>query len=493
MKILVSTDAPKVHQTDLLILFRFQGEALDGTAKVLDRILGGQLTEISKAEQFVGKAGQTLHLRTHGPVGPKQVLLIGAGLSRRGPESARKAAAQAVRAAAQRGIRTAAIALPQVPGGTFEVAQAVTEGVLLGQYRFLRYKSKPEASRWPATLTLLTSSRLRRQVQTGIQRGLVFSEAVVIARDLGNEPASSMTPQALALQARRLAKQHPELRVKIFDQAGIRRLGMGALLGVARGSDEPPYFIHLSYEPARAKRSIALVGKGVTFDSGGLHIKPGKHMDTMKIDMAGAADILALFAVLPKLKPKLAVHGIIPTCENMPSGRATKPGDVLKALNGKTIEVQNTDAEGRLILADGLSYAVKLKPDALIDVATLTGSCLVALGEEIAGLMGTSPRLNRDFLKAARTTGEKYWELPLPEEYQGELESDVADLQNVGKSQYAGVLNGGLFLKEFTGGLPWIHLDIAGPAWAERETLPYAPKGSTGFSVRTLLQFVSGR
>ncbi len=340
-----------------------------------------------------------------------------------------------------------------------------------------------------------------REAQRGIQEGELYARAAIFARELVNEPASNMVPKHLAEVARGIVKGVPGMEVKILNRAQCEKLGMGAYLGVARGSDHEPYFLHLVYRPDGAKskeqranglKRIAIVGKGITFDSGGLSLKPSSHMETMKLDMAGCAAMLGVFSALTQLKPNVEVHGVSPVCENMPSGKAQKPGDIVRTISGKTVEVLNTDAEGRLALADAFGYVAKfVKPDVMVDLATLTGACMVALGEEVAGYMGNNRELLEQVKKAAETAGERVWELPLVEEYREQTKSHVADLSNITPSRYAGAITAGLFLEEFVDKkLPWVHMYIAGPAFAEKEVVPYHPKGATGFGVRTMLELL---
>ncbi|MDZ4295765.1 MAG: leucyl aminopeptidase [Patescibacteria group bacterium] len=327
--------------------------------------------------------------------------------------------------------------------------------------------------------------------ERGVEEARLQSEAVCLVRDLVNEPASRMTPTRLLDEAKRIAEL-PGVTLEYLDRDQAAARGMEAFLGVARGSEEAPYFIHLSYRPRAQglKKRLVLVGKGITFDSGGLSLKPSEHMEDMKIDMAGAAVVLGVFQLLPKLKVHLEVHGLIPATENMPSGKAQKPGDIVRTISGKTIEVLNTDAEGRLALADAFGYALELKPDAIVDLATLTGACMVALGEEVAGLFSTDRRLARKLLEAAAAAGERVWELPLAKEYEELVKSEVADYKNITKSRYGGAITAAIFLKQFTAEVPWAHLDIAGPAWQERGDNPVVPKGATGFGVRTMVEFL---
>ena len=327
------------------------------------------------------------------------------------------------------------------------------------------------------------------RAREGARVGGLMAEATVLARDLVNEPANALTAAALATSARTLARAGG-LRVRVYDRPGCERMGMGAFLGVNRGSEEPPRFIHLAYRPGRrVRRRIALVGKGITFDSGGLDLKTAEGMERMKGDMSGAAAVLGVMKVLPRLGPPVEVHELIAATDNMPSGSATKPGDVLRAMNGKTIEVNNTDAEGRLTLADAIGYARKVvKPDEIVDVATLTGAVAIALGPLCAGAMSNDEGLQQRILEAGQRAGERIWPLPLIDEYREGLKSEVADIRNTGP-RGGGAITGGLFIKEFAETTPWVHLDIAGVAFTDKE-LPYAPKGGVGFGTRTLLTYL---
>jgi leucyl aminopeptidase len=363
--------------------------------------------------------------------------------------------------------------------------QAVAEGALLAAYRFTKYKGDPKPSRLESLVVVGRGAK----VQTGVDRGARIAGAVALARDLVNEPAGAMTPSQLAEVATEIAEREG-LAITVLDEVAIANEGLGGLEGVARGSAEPPRLIELVYAPAGARGTVALVGKGITFDSGGLSLKTADGMETMKTDMSGAAAVLAAMSVLPALAPKVKVIGIIPTTENMPDGKAIKPGDVLKIRNGKTVEVLNTDAEGRLVLADGLSLAVEAGVDAIVDLATLTGACMVALGRTIAGLMGNDDTWLEQVDAAANRAGESLWTLPLPDEYRKKIDSEVADIKNTGGDRYGGALTAGLFLREFVGDVPWAHLDIAGPARSEEDDA-YTPKGASGFGVRTLVEVLS--
>jgi len=461
----------------------------EGLAR-LDRAAGGQIKAALDAEKFKAKAGQVMHLHALG----RRVVVAGLGArAETTAEVLRRAAAAGVRRARDLGARTVATEVLGDRLPARQRAQAVVEGALLGTYAFERYK-KEKADRVVEELRLVEADGRRgRDVAEGAHRGEAFARATWLARDLINTPAKDLSPTDLAKAATDLAKER-KLAVTVFDRAECRKMGMGAFLGVAAGSVEPPRFIHLVYSPggaaARRKKRVALIGKGVTFDSGGLDLKTSEGMLRMKYDMAGAAAVLGVMSALPALKAPVEVHGLIAATENMPSGSATRPGDVLRAMNGTTIEIGNTDAEGRLTLADALSYAAaRVKPDEVVDMATLTGACVVALGPLCAGLMANDRALARRLLDAATAAGEHVWELPLIDEYRDHLKSDIADLNNVGP-RGGGAINAGLFLKEFAGDMRWAHLDIAGPAFTEKD-LTLAPKGGTGTAVRTILTYLT--
>lgn len=380
------------------------------------------------------------------------------------------------------------------------MAQALVEGVALASYRFVTYKADPRPSALAELVVVGAPGKEVEALDEGVRRGAIVARAVSLARDLINEPSGAMTPRRLAQLAVEVAEESG-LGITVMDEVAIANAGLGGLAGVAQGSEEPPRLIELDYQPdpglaARAygrRRdlpTVALVGKGITFDSGGLSLKSADGMMTMKTDMSGAAAVLATMSVLRALDVPVRVLGFMPTTENMPGGHAIKPGDVLKIRNGKTIEVLNTDAEGRLVLADGLSLAVEAGPDAVVDLATLTGACVVALGRQMAGLMGNHDGFMAQVREAANRAGEPMWPLPLPDEYRKQIESDVADMKNIGSASQAGALVAGLILREFVDGVPWAHLDIAGPARSDVDE-GYVRKGATGFAVRTLLELVS--
>ncbi len=452
-----------------------------------------RLIEEAKAVGFSGKINSPalLHPRSGKPA--RRVILIGLGKrTEMDLERLRRAAAMAAKKAKSLSQSAFSVYLPQVLGDAEKEARAVTEGILLAAYKFDKYKEKKKDETDLKEAFIVHPKASQTQAKSGLKFGHTLSEAACFARDLVNEPPSDMTPSKFAELAQEIAEKGKAagVTITVYDKDQIEGMKMGALLGVNRGSAELPVFIHMHYKPEGAKKSVALVGKGITFDSGGLSLKPAQNMETMKMDMAGAASILGVFKAIPSVKPSVEIHGIMALTENMPGGRAQKPGDILRTMSGKSIEVLNTDAEGRLILADALTYAVKQKPDVIIDLATLTGACVVALGGLVAGAMGNSEDLFKAIEAASRESGEKFWPLPLVEDYKDGLKSPVADIKNISSIRgEGGSIIGGLFLQEFVEGKPWIHLDIAGPAWTDRE-LPYSMQGGTGFPTRTLVHYL---
>src|SRR5262245_25476621 len=495
MKLDVSVKLPVGASGDALVLESYAGgDPLGPEMRRVDVALGGLLALALRDQRFEGRVGDLADIHTGGRLQAKRVLVVGLGpRADCTAEVLRRAAAGAARRA--RDLGAASLVIPvlgaRAPGLTLAArAQAMGEGLLLGLYRFDRYKEKRSGDRAVEAVTVLVpTARDRAGARAGLQRAELSAEATCFARDLINEPANSVTASALAETARTIARES-RLRVRILDRAACQRMGMGAFLGVNRGSVEPPRFIHLAYVPRRvARRRIALIGKGITFDSGGLDLKTAEGMERMKNDMSGAAAVLGVLKVLPRLRPPVEVHGLVAATDNMPSGSALKPGDVLRAMNGKTIEVNNTDAEGRLTLADAIAYARKeVKPHEIVDIATLTGAVAVALGSLCAGVMSNDTALQARVLAAGERVGERLWPLPLIDEYREGLKSEVADLRNTGQRP-GGAITAALFIREFAGETPWAHLDIAGAAFTEKE-LPYAAKGGVGFGTRTLLEFV---
>jgi leucyl aminopeptidase len=455
------------------------GVTAEGLASVPGPVGRAELERLG----FEAKAGQIQVLPHDGSL----TVLVGLGAADAvDADALRKAAAAMAKALGKHDKVVTTLAADAANGTVDEAAaaRAVAEGVLLGSYAYTAQKSAPKP---PALAQVTLAGSTAKAVREAISVGEAIAAAQNLARDFVNEPGGSLTAPVFADRAAALAKGSG-LKVKVMDEAAIRRAGLGGLLGVNRGSTLPPRLVQLTYEPAtKAAATLAFVGKGLTFDSGGLSIKPGTGMETMKSDMGGGAAVIAAMSALAAVGAPNRVRAFVPMTDNMLGGDATRPGDVLKTRNGKTIEVLNTDAEGRLILADALALASEEKPDGIVDLATLTGACMVALGLKIAGLMGRDAAFVDQVRSAAGRAGERVWELPLPDDYKQLYESKVADMKNIA-GPYGGSITAGLILQEFVGdGIPWAHLDIAGPSWATTDE-PECPTGGTGFGVRTLIE-----
>jgi leucyl aminopeptidase len=477
-------------EADAIVVNLFEGvEQPGGATAAVDKALEGTIGSLIGRGQIKGKSGEVNIFHTFGKLPARMVAIVGLGKCEDfNVDRIRAVSGEFCRALRKMNCRKIATILHGAGTGSIDPeasAQAITEGALLGLYGFSKYK-KPEYENIEEVLIVIREEEKMPILERVIGKGKVVAEATNLARDMGNEPANYMTPSQMAETAKEIAGNY-DLEIKIFDQEDMERMGMGALLGVARGSNQPPKLIILSYRgDESSKRAIGFLGKGITFDSGGISIKPSEGMADMKDDMAGAAAVMTAIGAIAQLKPKINVSAIIPATENLPSGTALKPGDVLKAMNGKTIEVISTDAEGRLILADALSYAQKLGLSPLIDLATLTGACRVALGLLYSGLFGNDQNLIDKVLRAAEITGEKMWHMPMPEEYKEQIKSEIADVKNTG-NRYGGAITAALFLAEFVDNTPWVHIDIAGPRLSNKEN-GYIVKSATGFGVRTLIE-----
>jgi leucyl aminopeptidase len=480
----VLSTAPDRVRVDLLAVPVFTGGQLGPGADVVDRALGGTLAAFMGEAGFEAKRGDALAVPTGGLLGAKAAVLVGMGDPETLDADAMRRAGAALARRASKVAKVATTVLDAAPDtiDRADAAQAFVEGVALGSYQFLHYTSEAKPARLARVQIL---GRANAKLRAGIARGARIAQSVAWARDLVNEPAAGKSPEEIAKRARALARANG-LTIKVLAGDQLVKERLGGVLGVGRGSERPPRFVRLAYEPKGARRTLAFVGKGVVFDSGGLSLKTAAGMETMKTDMSGGAAVIAAMSALRDLEVKTRVIGFVPLVENMPSGDAMRPGDVLKMRNGKTVEVLNTDAEGRLILADALSLATEEKPDAIVDLATLTGACVMALGEKIAGLMGHDAWVEQIRGAAARA-GESVWHLPLPAEYRKMIDSEIADIKNISGAGGGGALTAGLFLKEFTGDVPWAHLDIAGPARASSDD-GYITRGGTGFGVRTLVE-----
>ena len=442
--------------------------------------------------EFKADAGGTLLL--HAPAGLKaqRLLIVGTGkVARLSTEELRKAAGTAIRTAKAKNIRDAAIVFPKLDANldTAAASRALTEGFLLADYDADTYRSQRE-DRSMQNVALLGETSLQAELENGFREGEVFAAAQNFARSLVNEPGNILTPTELGRRAAAMCEANG-LSCEVHSTEKLQELGMGAFLGVAQGSVQPPALIVMRYKPAKAANSnvVGLVGKGITFDTGGISIKPADGMDKMKYDMAGAAAMIGAMQAIAALKPAVEVIGVICSAENMPSGTAYKPGDVLTAMSGKTIEVMNTDAEGRLVLADGLHYAKTLGATHLINAATLTGACVVALGKLNSGLFSNDDATVALFREAVNKTNETFWQLPCTDDYRDLIKSDIADIRNTGMDRWGGAITAAMFLKEFVGETPWIHLDIAGQAWID-DARSYIAKGPSGVAVRSIVEWV---
>jgi len=500
----MDTDRPSLHLDraearsvagDLVALPCFQDDLRAPAIAAVDAALDGALLRLAEEEGFAGKKEQTLLLHTLSKLGASRVLLFGLGPRKDlSLPDLRHYAARAVRAGVRAGGKSVAVALPADECGPLAV-QLAAEGALLGRYRYDRYltgeRAKPDKIE-SVRLLVHPEAPSNGSLEKAIDRGRAIALGAMAARDLVNAPASEVTPDFLADYARAIAaRSGGKVECKVLGRKECAELGMNLFLAVAAGSECEPRFIHLSYKPAGATRRFVVIGKGVTFDSGGLSLKPAASMEDMKIDMAGGAVALTTAEVVAKLGSPFEVHAICAATENMPSGKAYRPGDVFTGMGGKSVEVLNTDAEGRLTLADALAYAIKLSPAEVVDLATLTGACMVALGPHIAGVMSNDDAFAQRWLQAAGTVGEDMWRLPLPERLREAIKSEIADMKNIG-DRWGGALTAGLFLKEFVGEVPWVHVDLAAPASMDKEYGAYT-KGGSGFALATLVEYLCPR
>jgi leucyl aminopeptidase len=495
MELTFRTTDPLKTRTACLLVGAFADQPKDPLLTELDRQVGGRLREARRSGEFTGKANQCLLLQPPAPFPARRILLVGLGVRREaGLEQLRQAAGTAAGQLQGKRLANLACALPllELPRTTpSERIEAVVEGLLLANYRFDRYRTDDQHPRpeGPQNGWLLVDRQADRQaITTALATAQVLAGAVKLARDLVNEPGNVKSPAYLAEQAGAAATAGG-FRCTVLGQAELELEGCGALLGVAQGSAREPRLIVLEYRgAAEGQAPIALVGKGVVFDAGGISLKPAEKMDEMKMDMAGGAAVIATVLAAAQLKLPVNLVGVVPAVENLPSGTAIRPGDILTSLSGKTIEVLNTDAEGRLILADALTYVRRFQPRLVVDVATLTGACIIALGQHASAVLGSDPALVRALRAAGEQTGERLWELPLWAEYDQQIKSEVADVKNTG-GRPAGTITAAAFLQRFTQGLKWAHLDIAGTAWIE-QAQPYRPKGASGVGVRLLTEFL---
>jgi leucyl aminopeptidase len=480
-KVLAATGLAAVTADALLVVVG--GSAVP---KTLDKPLAALLADALTHGDFEFKANRCLYV--HRPLGVAAKRLAFVAAADASAKSFKAALAAGLTALKAMGVADMAVARVGFDMALDEThARAVTAAVSDAMYVYRHTKPSAPAAPKLARVALLGTKKEANALIRGLQRGRAVGSGVLVARECANRPGNFATPSHLASEAKKIGKEFG-MKVEVFDRKDIEKIGMGSFLAVAQGSDEPPRFIVMRYEGAAAtKAPIVLVGKGITFDSGGISLKPGAEMDEMKFDMGGAASVLGTMRAIGELKPKVNVIGLIASCENMPSGRAVKPGDVVKSLSGQTIEILNTDAEGRLILCDALTYAERFKPAAVIDIATLTGACVVALGHHHSGLFTADDKLAEQLLAASRSALDPIWRMPLDDEYDEGLKSNFADMANIG-GRAGGAITAAMFLKRFTAKYPWAHLDIAGTAWKSG-----AAKGATGRPVPLLTQFVLSR
>jgi leucyl aminopeptidase len=482
---------PQDVPADVLVIGVLQAaaksSAITGSLAHIDRLLDGALSKVAAKEEFTGKRDQTLSLATLGRLRADKLVLLGLGERRSvtGPQL-RTFAAKASRAANAEKATSLTLALPPAFEGEL---RPIAEGLELGAYRFTKYftgERKPKSEL--AKVTIGLGAKPKPSAKAAVTLGQRIAAAVNLSRDWSNEPGNTLFPETFAAAATKLAKDSG-LKIQVFDFAEIRRRGMKLIDAVGRGSAHEPRFVHIAYAPKKAKRKLVFVGKGITFDSGGLSIKPAAGMGEMKHDMSGAANVVALMAAVAALQPRVEVHAIAACAENMPDGNAYRPGDIWGSLDGKTVEIVNTDAEGRLVLADALAYARALSPDLLVDNATLTGACVVALGTTCSGWYASDENAGREFGAALKQSGELMWRLPLLEDLREQLKSDVADVKQAG-DRHGGSITAALFLREFVGVFPWIHCDIAGPASTDRPIAWMQSKGGTGHALLTFLALI---
>jgi len=488
---------------DLVAFVSFGDPTKDPIFKLADHALGGVLADVARTESFEGKTGQAITVHTHGKLPARRVMVVGGGP--RGEfanPNIRDLAAIVAQAANKTGAATVAFLLPQLSGNReAALVQMTAEGVALGTYKFGRYLTGDDHKRPTSLKTFGVMTDLKGKKPTATQtkaftaavsRGTTIASAVNHARNLINEPAAVVTPSALAADAQAIAKKHKgSVSVTILDPKKCAELGMGMFLAVGQGSDQEVRFIHMTYKPAKKpKKRICFIGKGVTFDSGGYSLKPSQSMEDMKVDMSGAAAVISAMDAIATIGADHEIHVVAACCENLVSGRAYKLGDVLTSMDGTTVEINNTDAEGRLTLGDAITYArTKIEPDEMFDFATLTGACMVALGPYTAGVMSDHEALLRGWMATAERTGEDMWRLPLNGRLREQLKSPIADMRNTG-DRFGGAITAGLFLKTFAKDTPWVHVDIAGPA-SLTSTRPSQPKGGTGFAVATIVEYAT--
>lgn len=493
-KISVKTGNPQKQKTACLVLPVYEGRLKSKQLTEIDALLNSRLLKIFRSREFSGKAGEMLLLHCVEETPCERVLLVGLGNKKQaGAVSLRNFASQVAAYLTERRIGKCLVdssVLQLGKGGEAAAISALTEGILLAGYCFDAYqeKKKDQPPQLQSATFLIGSSRDKAAAEAAVNEAVAICHGIFRARDLVNQPGNSKSPKYLADIAQQIAKEQ-KLRCTLLPRAELEKQGFGAMLGVAQGSPRDPYLIVLEYHGGtKDERPVALVGKGVVFDAGGISLKPADKMDEMKMDMAGGAAVLGAIQAVAELKLPVNLVAVVPAVENLPSGTAYRPGDILTSLSGKTIEVLNTDAEGRLILADALTWVGQYNPRVVIDLATLTGACIIALGSHASAVLGNHEGLIRELIKAGERCGDRLWQLPLWDEYSAQIKGDFGDIKNTG-GRPAGTITAAAFLKHFTGDYTWAHLDIAGTAWSDKNT-PGSPKGGTGVGVRLLVEYL---
>jgi leucyl aminopeptidase len=496
MKSLAITDKFTDANVEALAVAVFKNEKASSDAlKDLDVLTGGLIASVIKAEEFKGETGETALLRfaAAGKNKASRLLLIGVGdADDYSAADVANVAGTASRFLRKRNIKSFAF-MPRCTGDATEIAQTSVQGVIVSHFELDKYKSKRDNEPKPLeTFVVCVEGASKSDLQIGLERGEAVGDSMNFTRDLANEPPNILHPTEMAKRAEKMAKE-VGLKCEILDEKQMEKLGMGSLMSVSYGSEQPAKMIILKYEPKKSTGKkgelLALVGKGITFDTGGISLKPGEGMEAMKYDMSGGATVLGTMRAIGLLKPTVPVMGIVAAVENMPDGKATRPSDVVTASNGKTVEILNTDAEGRLVLADAVAYAEKQGATTIVDMATLTGAVIVALGDLNTGIMGNDQELVNDIIACGKEAGEDFWQLPVSKAYSKQIKSDIADIKNIGPSRKAGTIMGAVFIQEFIDKAKWAHLDIAGTAWDDG-VKPFRSKGPTAVAVRTLLKLV---
>ncbi len=480
---------------DALAVTVFKDEkASSEILKDLDKLTGGIISSVIKNEEFKGDVGETALIRfsAKGKGKASLLLLIGVGdKSEYKTAGVANVSGTATRFLRKRNVKSFAL-LPRSEGDATEIAQNAVHGFITSQFELDKYRTKDKNTKTVDNLVVCVAGAKESDLKNGLSRGQIIGDSMNFTRDLANEPPNILHPTEMAKRAQTIAKE-TGMKCEILDEAKMEKLGMGSLLSVSIGSEQPAKLIVLKYEPKKstAKKGelLAIVGKGITFDTGGISLKPGEGMDAMKYDMSGGASVLGTMRAIGLLKPSVPVLGIVAAVENMPDGKASRPSDVVTASNGKTVEILNTDAEGRLVLADAVAYAEKQGATTIVDMATLTGAVIIALGDLNTGIMGNDQGLIDEIIACGKETGEDFWQLPVSKAYSKQIKSDIADIKNIGPSRKAGTIMGAVFIQEFIDKAKWAHLDIAGTAWNDAEK-PYQAKGPTAVAVRTLVKMI---